>query len=47
MKRAGLTPASARTLSALRAYATGGSWTPARAAGVLNLVLLSPEFLAN
>jgi uncharacterized protein (DUF1800 family) len=47
MKLAGLSPASSRTKSALTAYATAGSWTPARAAGVLNLVLLSPEFLAN
>ena len=47
MKLAGLAPVSPRTLSALQDYAADGSWTPHRAAGVLNLVLLSPEFLAN
>lgn len=47
LKAAGLTPASARTTNALNDYATTGSWTLARAAGLLNLVLLSPEFLAN
>jgi uncharacterized protein (DUF1800 family) len=47
MKLAALAPVSARTAGALRSYATGGPWTPARAAGLLNLVLLSPEFLAN
>ncbi|MCB1017932.1 MAG: DUF1800 family protein [Acidimicrobiales bacterium] len=46
-KQAGLTPVSPRTLDTLHDYATAGSWTPARAAGLLNLVLLSPEFLAN
>ena len=45
--KAGLIPASARTLSVLGAYARRGSWSPARAAGVVNLALLSPEFLAN
>ena len=44
---AGLNPVSPKTLSALMDYATSGSWTPARAAGLLNLLLLSPEFLAN
>ena len=44
---AGLNPVSPKTLGALTDYATGGSWTPARAAGLLNLLLLSPEFLAN
>lgn len=44
---AGLAPVSARTRAALTDYATAGAWTPARAAGVMNLVLVSPEFLAN
>jgi uncharacterized protein (DUF1800 family) len=47
LKQAGLTPVSSRTQNALHDYATAGSWTPARAAALLNLVLLSPEFLAN
>ena len=47
MSQAGLTPVSTRTHNALNDYATAGSWTPARAAALLNLVLLSPEFLAN
>lgn len=45
--KAGLIPASTRTLSVLDGYARGGSWSPGRAAGVVNLALLSPEFLAN
>lgn len=47
MKQAGLTPVSPRTHAALNDYATAGAWTPARAAALLNLVLLTPEFLAN
>ena len=46
-KQAGLSPVTTRTLNTLTDYATAGSWTPARAAALLNLVLLSPEFLAN
>lgn len=46
-KQAGLTPVSTRTVDALHDYATAGPWTPFRAAGLLNLVLLTPEFLAN
>lgn len=44
---AGLNPVTTRTKNALADYATAGSWTPFRAAGLLNLVLLTPEFLAN
>ncbi len=47
LQQAGLTPVSTRTKNALQDYATTGTWTPFRAAGLLNLVLLSPEFLAN
>lgn len=45
--QAGLIPTSYRTVSVLDAYARGGSWSPSRAAGLVNLTLLSPEFLAN
>lgn len=44
---AGISPASTRTTNALTDYANAGTWTPFRAAGLLNLVLLTPEFLAN
>jgi uncharacterized protein (DUF1800 family) len=39
-----LTPATA---SSLASFVAGGSWTVDRAAGVLGLVLLSPEFSVN
>jgi hypothetical protein len=44
---AGLDPVSTRTRNTLAHYATAGPWTPFRAAGLLNLLLLTPEFLAN
>ena len=44
---AGLKPVTNRTKNALADYAAAGPWTPFRAAGLLNLVLLTPEFLAN
>jgi len=44
---AGLRPASPKTVSMLNDYAGAGPWTPYRAAGLLNLLLMSPEFLAN
>jgi hypothetical protein len=44
---AGLTVVSTKTSAALADYSTGGPWTVARAAGLLNLLLRSPEFLAN
>lgn len=45
--QAGLIPVSKETVAVIKAYARGGTWSPARAAGVVNLVFLSPEFLAN
>lgn len=48
LARAGLKyVTSTRTWSALDSYARAGLWNRARAAGVLNLLLVSPEFLAN
>lgn len=44
---AGLRPASPKTVSMLTDYAGAGPWTPSRAAGLLNLLLMTPEFLAN
>jgi uncharacterized protein (DUF1800 family) len=44
---AGLDPVTPKTAAALNAYATAGPWTLGRAAGLLELVLMSPEFLAN
>jgi uncharacterized protein (DUF1800 family) len=44
---AGLDPVTPKTAAALQSYATAGSWTIGRAAGLLSLVLMSPEFLAN
>ncbi len=38
---------SQRTLDALTAYGKAGLWNRYRAAGVCNLLLMSPEFLAN
>jgi len=46
-KLAGLDPVTPKTTAALDAYAKGGPWKLARAAGLLDLVLMSPEFLAN
>lgn len=46
--RAGLRGSvSQRTWNALDAYAKAGLWNRYRAAGLLNLLLVSPEFLAN
>ncbi len=44
---AGLDPVTPKTAAALDAYAKAGSWSLARAAGLLDLLLMSPEFLAN
>jgi uncharacterized protein (DUF1800 family) len=44
---AGLDNASPNTVAKLTDYAGAGSWTLGRAAGLLNLVLVSPEWLAN
>ena len=44
---AGLVNASPRTRTELNDYATAGPWNLSRAAGLLNLLLVSPEFLAN
>lgn len=43
----GLADATPRTRSELNDYALSSTWTKAKAAGLLNLVLVSPEFLAN
>lgn len=42
---AGLDNASAQTRSRLADYAQSGTWTAARAAGLIHLLLLAPEFL--
>lgn len=42
----GLVDATPRTRSEMNDYALSGSWTRARAAGLLNLAIVSPEFLA-
>ena len=44
---AGLDDASPKTRSMLNYYATAGTWTAWRAAALLNLLIISPEFLAN
>ena len=44
---AGIDPVTTKTAAALDAYAKAGPWQLARAAGLLDLVLMSPEFLAN
>ena len=44
---AGLDPVTPKTFAALDAYAKAGPWRAARAAGLLNLLFMSPEFLAN
>lgn len=43
----GIPDLSSATASGLGSYATGGTWNLDRAAGVLALVLLSPEFFVN
>jgi uncharacterized protein (DUF1800 family) len=43
----GLTDLSPATANALAAYAKGGAWNTERAAGLLALVLVSPEFAVN
>ena len=43
---AGLDNASAQTRAQLADYAASGAWSPARAGGLIHLLLLSPEFLA-
>ena len=40
----GLTDLSAATQSGLASYASGAAWNADRAAGLLSLVLVSPEF---
>lgn len=47
LKFAGLSNASPKTRAELNDYATTGTWTQGRAAGLLNLLLVAPEFLAN
>jgi uncharacterized protein (DUF1800 family) len=48
LARAGLRGiTSQKTFNALDAYAKAGLWNRYRAAGLLNLLLMSPEFLAN
>lgn len=42
---AGLDNASPNTLAKLTDYASSGPWTPGRAAGLLYLLVMSPEFL--
>ena len=44
---AGLDPVTPKSAAALDGYAKGGPWTLARAAGLLTLLLMTPEFLAN
>ncbi len=46
-RMAGITEPTPSTTAALHDYATAGSWTPGRAAGVLSLTLMAPEFLAG
>lgn len=43
----GITEPTSSTTAALTDYATAGSWTPGRAAGVLSLVFVAPEFLVG
>jgi hypothetical protein len=43
----GITDLTPGTASALAGYATGGPWNLDRAAGLLALVLVSPEFAVN
>ena len=47
LELAGLVDPSVETLQAVRDYAAGGAWTFDRARAVMNLVLVSPEFLVN
>ncbi len=46
LHQAGLDNASATTQAKLIEYAAGGPWNLARAAGLIHLLFLSPEFLA-
>jgi uncharacterized protein (DUF1800 family) len=43
----GITDLSAATANSLASYASGGAWSLDRAAGVIALVLMSPEFAVN
>jgi hypothetical protein len=43
----GLSDATPRTRSELNDYAVSSAWTKGKAAGLLNLLLVSPEFLTN
>lgn len=44
---AGLESLTPKTQSALQSYADAGTWNFRRAAGLMNLLLVSPEFIAN